>query len=117
MKWDLGKQGAGFGADPFQGFAYHVPDSGTGADGKSLDGYSNPALDKWIETALRLFNEEEIVKSYQEAEKVLILDAGNIPLSPTRQLSAFNKKIKGLKPNNLAAFFVTTNFENWWIEK
>jgi peptide/nickel transport system substrate-binding protein len=117
MRWDLGKQGAGFGANPFQGFAYHVSDSGTGADGKSLDGYSNPALDKWIETALRLMNEEEIAKSFQEAEKVLILDAGNIPLSPARQLSAFNKKIKGIKPNNLAAFFTTTNFENWWIEQ
>jgi peptide/nickel transport system substrate-binding protein len=117
MRWDLGKQSTVFGADPFQGFAHHIRAAGTGPDGKSLDAYSNPALDKWIETALGLLNEDEIIKCYQEAEKILILDAGSIPLHPTRQLSAFNKRLKGIKPNHLGAFFTTTNFENWWIEK
>jgi len=117
LKWDIGKLGSGFSADPFQGFTHHMTDSGSGIDGKALDGYSNPDFDQWIERAMALVEEEKIIKCYQEAEKVLLMDAANIPLHPLRQIMAFNKKVKGIKPNNLAAFYTTTTFENWWIEK
>ena len=117
IEWDLGKLGPGFAADPYRGFAHHMTNSNTGADGKSLDGYSNPEFDQWVDKALRALNDKDIDRCYQEAGKILLKDAVNIPLHPIRQLMAYNKRIKGLKPNNLAAFYTTTNFENWWIEE
>jgi ABC-type transport system substrate-binding protein len=117
IEWDIAQGGLGFGHEPSVGFSYFFTNSGTGADGKSLPGYSSPEMDGWIRKAMEASKEKDRVKCYQEAEKVLLKDAVAIPLSPTRQLMAYNKKVKGFKPHGAAVVYVTRDWANIWIDK
>jgi peptide/nickel transport system substrate-binding protein len=117
LEWDIGQMGMGFGPDPYKGLAYFMTDSGYGADGKSLPGYSSPEMDSLVKKAVEAIKETDRIKYYREAEKVLLGDAVAIPLFATRALIAYNKKIKGFVPNNLANIVVTRDWANIWIER
>jgi ABC-type transport system substrate-binding protein len=117
MEWDIGQLGMGFGPEPYKGLAYFMTSSGHGADGNSLPGYSNPVMDNWVNKAVEAKKEEDRVKHYQAAEKILLQDAVAIPLFPMRALIAYNKKVKEFVPNDLANILVTRNWANIWIEK
>jgi peptide/nickel transport system substrate-binding protein len=117
IEWDIGQMGMGFGAEPYKGLVYYMTNSGYGADGKSLNGYSNPEMDRWIQKAVEAIKEEDRIKCYQEAEKILLMDVASVPLCPTRGLIAYNKKVKGFVPNDLANIIVTRDWANMWIEK
>jgi peptide/nickel transport system substrate-binding protein len=117
IEWDIGQIGMGFGHEPYAGLGYFRTNSAYGADGKSLGGYSNPEMDRWIQKAVQSLKEREKVKCYQEAEKILLKDVACIPLFPTRVLIAHNKKVKGVQSNELAIILVTRDWTNMWIEK
>jgi cationic peptide transport system substrate-binding protein len=117
IEWDMAQFGIGFGLDPYVGFIYFMTDSGYGADGKSLSGYSNPEFDGWIQKAIKSMEEGERIKSYQEAEKVLLRDVAAIPWYPTRILMAYNKKVKGARCSGQAAILITRDWVNTWVDK
>jgi peptide/nickel transport system substrate-binding protein len=117
IEWDIGQGGLGFGQDPYVGFTYYLTNSETGADGKSLPGYSSPEMDQYVSKAMAATKEVDRVKYYQEAEKVLLKDAVAITISPTRQLIAVNKKVKGFIPHGAATIYVTRSWANMWIER
>jgi peptide/nickel transport system substrate-binding protein len=117
IEWDMAQNGIGFGCEAYVGLGYYMTNSGSGADGKSLGGYSNPEMDRWVNKAVEAMGEEERVKCYQEAEKVLLKDVAGIPLYPTRALMAYNKKVKGVRANELASILVTRDWANMWIDK
>jgi ABC-type transport system substrate-binding protein len=117
IEWDMGQIGMGFGHEPFIGLGYFITDSGYGADGKSLGGYSNPEVDRWVQKAMEALDEQDRVRCYQEVEKILLKDVSAIPLFPTRILMVYNKKVKGVRGNDLASILVTKDWTNMWIEK
>ena len=96
FEFDLAGYGVGFGLDPWMGFRYFETDSGTAIDGKSLGGYSNPALDRLIEKVERSTDKAEILKYMQEGEKILLKDVASIPMLINQQLIGFNKRVKGV---------------------
>ena len=117
IEWDIGQQGFGFEPDPYIGFSYYLTNSGAAADGKSLGGYSNPEFDRWVQKAIEALKDEERIKCYQEAEKVLLMDVAGVPLYPSRSTIGYNKKVKGFIPNPLINVIVTSDWANMWIEK
>jgi len=117
LEWDMAGYGAGFGVDPSMGFRYFETDSGTGADGKALGGYSNPEFDKWIQKAEMAGNEKERMKAYHAAEMVLLKDVAALPLVGYPMIVAYNKKIKGVKINNSCNIYVTNPYSNLWIDE
>jgi peptide/nickel transport system substrate-binding protein len=116
MEWDIGGFGAGFGLEPSLGFSYFVSDSKTGPDGKSLGAYANPEFDQWIRKS-EDSTENEAVKYYQEAEKLLLKDAATIPLFPNRHVTAYNKKVKDFHKVDSGNIVVTSSWANVWIDK
>lgn len=116
MEWDIAGFGAGFGLEPSLGFSYFVSDSGTAPDGKSLGAYSNPEFDRWTKRA-EAASEKEAIKSYQEAEMVLLKDVASIPLFPNRHVTAYNKKVKGFRAVDSGNIVVTSGWANIWIDK
>jgi peptide/nickel transport system substrate-binding protein len=117
IEWDLGQTGIGFGAEPYIGYSYYMTDSGAGADGKSLGGYSNPEFDRWIGKAIAALKAEERVRCYQEAEKVLLKDVAGIPLVPTKFLVAHHKKVKGFVESPVVNIIVASSWANMWIDQ
>ena len=117
LEWDIGAYGAGFGVDPNMGFTYFLTDSKTGADGKSIGGYSNPELDQLLMKSEAVGDEKERMKLYHEAEKILLKDAAVIVVSPYQMMLAYNKKVKGFVINDTMNIYVTSTFSNMWIEE
>jgi ABC-type transport system substrate-binding protein len=117
IEWDICAYGQGFAIDPSLGLTYFETNSETAPDGKSLGGYSNPEFDQWLQKAEVAMKEEDRVKAYQEAEKILLKDAASIPLWAYRNLYAWNKKVKGLGFNDSGNIYVTSTWANTWIEK
>jgi peptide/nickel transport system substrate-binding protein len=118
VEFDLGQNGIGFGIEPYRGFAFFMSDSGYGGDGKSLLGSSSPEMDGWINKALKSMNEDERIRCYQEAEKILLRDALLIPWYPTRNSIAYNKKVKGFETTCQGGLVVTRwDWANTWIER
>jgi ABC-type transport system substrate-binding protein len=66
---------------------------------------------------MEALDEQERVRCYQEVEKILLKDVVAIPLFPTRILMAYNKKVRGVRGNDLASILVTKDWTNMWIEK
>ncbi|MBW2031655.1 MAG: hypothetical protein JRJ31_21590 [Deltaproteobacteria bacterium] len=117
IEWDLAGYGVGYAHAAGIGLRYFETNSKVAPDGKSLGGYANPEFDKWVSKAEMARDEQESIRYYQEAEKVLLRDVAAIPLFPFRMLIAYNKKVKGLKCNDTACIFVTTPWANVWIEE
>ena len=117
VEWDLAQNGIGFGLEPYRGLVFFMTGAAYAGDGNNLLGYSSPEMDAWIDKALGSMNEDERIKCYQEAEKILLKDAMLIPWYPTRNLVANNKKVKGLQTNCQAGIIVTRDWVNTWIEK
>jgi len=117
IEWDISAYGQGFAIDPSLGLTYFETNSATAPDGKSLGGYSNPEFDQWLQKAEIAMKEEDRVKAYQEAEKILLKDAASIPLWAYRNLYAWNKKVKGMGFNDSGNIYVTSTWANTWIEK
>ena len=117
IEWDLGSIGIGFASNPSTGFRYFETDSGVAPDGKSLGGYSNPEFDKLIQKSEAAQTEEEVIKYYHEAEKILLKDVAVVPWFPNRQVFGYNKKVKGLKFLDTAGVYVTNTWTNVWLEE
>jgi ABC-type transport system substrate-binding protein len=117
MEWDIAGFGAGFGLEPSLGFTYFVTNSGSAPDGKSLGAYSNPEFDQWVKKAEEAREEEQAMKFYQEAEKVLLKDVAAIPLFPNRHIIAYNKKVKGVRIVDTLNICVASGWANIWIEQ
>jgi peptide/nickel transport system substrate-binding protein len=117
IEWDMAQIGIGFGLDPYVGLIYFMTNSGYGADGKSLPGYSNPEFDRWLQKAVEAMEEGGRIKCYQEAEKVLLKDVVAVPWYPTRVLMAYNKKVKGARYSGQAAILIARDWVNTWLEK
>lgn len=117
MEWDVGAVGHAFAQSPLLGFNHFITNSGVAPDGKSLGGYSNPEFDKWIVKAERARTEEEQIRYYQEAEKVLIRDSAAIPLFFFQLVIAWNKKVKGVVVHPQATIHVTNPWTNVWLEE
>jgi ABC-type transport system substrate-binding protein len=118
MDWDIGGHAHGFNPSPSRGFTYFVTNSRTGADGKSIGGYSNPEFDKWVKIFESATDRNQQIKAAQEAEKVLIKDVACIPMKYNIQLVAWRKAVKGVKNNALCGINVTTAWgANMWIDK
>jgi len=117
LEWDIGAYGAGFGVDPNMGFTYFLTDSKTGADGKSIGGYSNPELDQLLMKSEAVGDEKERMKLYHEGEKILLRDAAALPVAPYQMLLSYNKKVKGFVINDTMNIYVTSTFSNMWIEE
>jgi peptide/nickel transport system substrate-binding protein len=118
MDWDLGGHAHGFNPSPSRGFSYFVSGSGTGADGNSLGGYSNPEYDKWVATFEAATDKNTQMKAAQMAEKILIQDAAAIPFKYNITLHAWRDYVKGVKNNNLGGINVTTAWgANMWLDK
>jgi ABC-type transport system substrate-binding protein len=118
LEWDMGGFGSGWLASPWYGFSYFKSDSRTGADGKSVGGYSNPELDRLVDIMAVSTDEGERTKAIQEAEKILLKDVACIPLLNTHSVRAWNKKVKGHVITDSGKINVTTGWgANVWIEK
>ena len=116
IEWDFSVFGAGFGLEPSLGFTYFVTDSGSAPDGKSLGGYSNPEFDSWVKKA-EVSKEDEAIKYYQDAEKILLKDIATIPLFPNRHVTAYNKKVVGVHIVDSGNIPVTTSWANIWLNE
>lgn len=117
IEWDIGGYGLGFGVDPSMGFRFFETDSGTGADGKSLGGYSNPEFDKWLQKAEAATTPAEVKKAHQEAEMILLKDVASIPTAAYRMIVGYNKKVKGFKMTNTLCIYVTNPYQNLWLDQ
>jgi peptide/nickel transport system substrate-binding protein len=117
IEWDTFGYGFGFGIDPSLGLRFFETNSGSASDGKSLGGYSNPEFDRWIAKAEAAIDEQERIKSYHEAEKVLLKDAVAILLWPWRAGFAWNKGVKDVKITNTMVFNVCNTWCNVWVDK
>jgi peptide/nickel transport system substrate-binding protein len=117
MDWDLGDHAHGFAPSPSRGFSYFVTGSGTGADGNSLGGYSNPEYDKQVALFESATDKNAQIKAAQAAEKILIQDAAAIPYAYNNNLLAWNKKVKGVVNTPLSNINVTTHWgANMWLD-
>lgn len=116
-EWDLFGYGLGFGLDPNLGFMTFATDSGTHIDGKSIGGYSNPEFDNWLLKAETAVNDKARVKAYQEAELVLLKDVASIPLENFNQVHGVNKKVKNYTLTNTTNIYVTTTWNNVWLDE
>ncbi len=117
LEWDTSGYGAGFAIDPSMGFRYFETDSGTGADGKSLGGYSNPEFDQWLQKAEAASSEAERMRAYHEAEKILLEDVAAIPMNGHRMLVAYNKKVQGYRIDPTLHIYVCNPHINLWIDE
>lgn len=117
IEWDVGGYGLGFAVDPSMGYRFFETDSGTGADGKSLGGYSNSEFDNWLQKAEAAPTEKDRIKAYHEAEKVLLKDVACIPTAAYRLIVGYNKKVKGFKITDTLCIYVTNPYSNLWIDQ
>jgi ABC-type transport system substrate-binding protein len=117
MEWDMGGYGLGFATDPSIGFTMFETNSGAAPDGKSLGGYSNPEFDQWVRKSEGSLTEEERANCFFEAEKVLLKDVVAIPLWTQRYVYAWNKKLQGVRLNDICGINVTNTWANMWLEQ
>lgn len=117
MEWDMGAIGYGYAESPSRGFNAFFTDSKLAPDGKSLGAYSNPEFDQWIIKAEESAMDEDQIKYYREAEKVLLKDAASIPLFFWRMVIAWNKNVKGVVNHPNASIYVYTTWANVWLDK
>jgi peptide/nickel transport system substrate-binding protein len=117
LEWDMAGYGAGFAIDPSMGFRFFETDSGTGADGKSLGGYSSPEFDRWLQQAEAAATETERMQGYHEAEKILLEDVAAIPMVGHRMIVAYDKKVKGYTIDPTLAIYVCNPRTNVWIDE
>lgn len=117
MEWDMGAIGYGYAESPSRGFNAFFTDSKLAPDGKSLGAYSNPEFDQWIIKAEESAIDEDQIKYYREAEKVLLKDAASIPLFFWRMVIAWNKNVKGVVNHPNASIYVYTTWANVWLDK
>ncbi len=112
-----GGYGLGFAIDPSIGLTTFETNGGTAPDGKSLGGYSNPEFDQWVRKAETAKSEEERTRCFHEAEKVLLKDVAAIPVWAMRYVYAWNKKVQGVRVNDVWAINVTNPWTNMWMEQ
>ncbi len=117
MEWDTGGYGVGFGLDPTLGFKYFQTDSKTGADGKSVGGYSNPEFDRLVQQLELATDPKKQLKYIHAAEEILLKDVASLPFSALKGMIAYNKKIKNVVWNNTRIIYVTNPWTNVWIDE
>jgi peptide/nickel transport system substrate-binding protein len=118
MDWDIGGHAHGFNPSPSRGFSYFVTNSGTGADGNSIGGYSNPEFDKQVAIFESATDRNEQIKAAQAAEMILIQDVAAIPFKYNITLFAWRDYVKGVQNNSLCGINVTTAWgANMWLDK
>jgi peptide/nickel transport system substrate-binding protein len=117
IEWDIGFIGYGAAEAPMRGFDAFVTNSGTAPDGKSLGGYSNPEFDQLILKAEQSSNEEDQIRYYQEAEKILIEDSAALNLFHWRMVIAWNKNVKGVVTHPQASIYPYNSWANMWLDR
>ncbi|MCI0372569.1 MAG: peptide-binding protein [candidate division NC10 bacterium] len=102
--------GWGLGLDPDQYEIWHS--SKTGPDQLNHISYSNPEVDRLLESGRRTFNQERRKAIYGEFQKVLAEDQPVVFLYVPDALMAVSSRIRGIEP---APAGIAWNFIRWYV--
>ncbi|MBI3081244.1 MAG: peptide-binding protein, partial [candidate division NC10 bacterium] len=104
--------GWGLGLDPDQYEIWHS--SKTGPDPLNHISYSNPEVDRLLESGRRTFNQERRKAIYREFQRVLAEDQPVVFLYVPDALMAVSSRIHGIEP---APAGLAWNFIRWYVPR
>ena len=82
--------------------------------GFNMNKYSNPEVDRLLQEALQTTDQDERKQLYTEMQNILLDDLPSAVLDFPKDVSAFNKRVHNVFPNDIDDRF---NAHQWWVDE
>ncbi len=120
MEWDINiwGQSRGPGFSPIFFLDLFRTDRPGAPDNKNIWAYSNPKVDELIKAGRRGGKDRKKLKGiYQEIERILLTDMPYIPVWDEPVIYGVNKRVHDFFPHPTQGIFLTSPYNNIWVEK